>query len=69
MHAALAIAELGDTTAVESLVFAMNMDMEHTDLWAICEALRRLTGEDFQEDRSAWINWYESQYGSAGSVR
>lgn len=68
-HAALAIAELGDNTAVETLILALSLDLTEPDPWAVCEALKELTGEDFGQDRAVWISWYESLPDSAGSVR
>jgi HEAT repeat protein len=68
-HAARAIAEIGDTTAVEPLILSLSLDFDQSDLWAIFYALRRLTGQDYEDEVELWISWYESLRDSAGSVR
>jgi HEAT repeat protein len=68
-HAALAIAEIGDTTAIEPLVSSLSLNLDQSDLWGICEALRRLTGQDYEDEAELWISWYESLRDSSGSVR
>ena len=59
-HAAIALGHMGDKTAIEPLIAALEVEHEFSIAKYIPRALGELTGQDLPPQASRWRGWWEA---------
>ena len=67
-NAAMALGNIGDTRAVEPLIESLN-DHDEVMRSRASSALEEITGQDFGQDASLWLDWWHQQARSVGGSK